>query len=195
MITVFCRPEQQGFRFYRGAPSRGLSRGRESQSARLNHWKLDDSVKTVSKYFTKLWTGNPFFKEKTNNNKQGVSNLFCKKKQQQTKNREVLLHPIYKATAMSTSSSFCLCLGCVGASSPFSVVNDRTSGVVTQNLQWATVLQRNNIHFRIVRPISIFREVRVSWLQKDFGSILFRLFSLLKGCGLWTLSCDFAPHS
>ena len=118
-----------------------------------------------------------------------------KQKNKQTKNREVLLHPIYKATAMSTSSSFCLCLGWVGASSPFSVVNDRTSGEVTQNPQWATVLQRNNIHFRIVRPISIFREVRVSWLQKDFGSILFRLFSLLKGCGLWTLSCDFAPHS
>ena len=32
--------------------------------------------------------------------------------------------------------------------------------------------------------------------QKDLGSIPLQLsFSLQKGCGLWTLSCDFVPHS
>ena len=31
--------------------------------------------------------------------------------------------------------------------------------------------------------------------QKDLGSNLFRLCFLFKSCGLWTLSCDFVPHS
>ena len=30
--------------------------------------------------------------------------------------------------------------------------------------------------------------------QEDFGLIPLRLFSLQKGCGLWTLSCDFVLH-
>ena len=31
--------------------------------------------------------------------------------------------------------------------------------------------------------------------QKDLGSNLLRLSFLFKGCGLWTLSCDFVPHN
>ena len=31
--------------------------------------------------------------------------------------------------------------------------------------------------------------------QRDHGSILIRLSILFKSCGLWTLSCDFVPHS
>ena len=31
--------------------------------------------------------------------------------------------------------------------------------------------------------------------QKDLGSNLLWLSFLFKGCGLWTLSCDFVPHN
>ena len=31
--------------------------------------------------------------------------------------------------------------------------------------------------------------------QRDLGSNPLRLSFLFKGCGLWTLSCDFVPHN
>ena len=36
---------------------------------------------------------------------------------------------------------------------------------------------------------------REAGTQRDLGSNPLRLSFLFKGCGLWTLSCDFVPHN